>query len=512
MKEYFAYIRVSTLRQGLKGVSLAEQRAAIERFAERERLEIREWFEERETAAKRGRTVFSSMLKRLKTGEVAGVLIHKIDRSARNLRDWADLGDLIDAGIEVRFVTESLDLHSRGGRLSADIQAVVAADYIRNLREETRKGFYGRLKQGIYPLAAPIGYLDNGGGKLKTPDPERAPLIRDAFRLYATGSYTLKSLAAHLEARGLRSKTGKPVSYKRLAEFLKNPFYAGIIKIRTTGEVFKGAHEPLISQAVFDQVQDVLAGRVPLRTYGHDFLFKRLLRCAKCGMTLTGERQKGHVYYRCHSPACHGTSVREDAVATALQVKFARIELPQALAREIEQHLPDSDEDWGVYTRKNAATIELRLKLDRARLDRLTDALIDGVIDRGTHDERRSRLVRSINASEQELADLGSKAAELRDRFERFFELWKSLNGATDWANPDKFRETVLEVTSNRLVHQKNVEFKLSEPFRTVENIDFVRSCAHSLDSLRTTVTTLMEYMEGSSDSNPPQARDRIIL
>src|SRR5208337_4763709 len=65
----------------------------------------------------------------------------------------------------------SLDLNTRGGRLSADIQAVVAADFIRNLREETKKGFYGRLKQGLYPIAAPIGYLDRGGGQPKAPDP-----------------------------------------------------------------------------------------------------------------------------------------------------------------------------------------------------------------------------------------------------------------------------------------------------------------------------------------------------
>lgn len=75
---------------------------------------------------------------------------HKIDRGARNLKDWANLGDLIDGGVEVHFAHESLDMNSRGGRLSADIQAVVAADFIRNLRQETRKGFYGRLKQGIY--------------------------------------------------------------------------------------------------------------------------------------------------------------------------------------------------------------------------------------------------------------------------------------------------------------------------------------------------------------------------
>ena len=50
------------------------------------------------------------MLKLLKLGKAAGVIIHKIDRSARNLRDWADLGELIDQGIQVHFANESLDL------------------------------------------------------------------------------------------------------------------------------------------------------------------------------------------------------------------------------------------------------------------------------------------------------------------------------------------------------------------------------------------------------------------
>src|SRR5207245_11339384 len=125
--------------------SLQEQKGAIENYSHRFGLKIDQWFEERETAAKHGRPVFTQMLKLLRQGKARGVIIHKIDRSARNLKDWADLGEMIDAGIEVHFANESLDLHSRGGRLSADIQAVVAADYIRNLREETRKGFYGSL-------------------------------------------------------------------------------------------------------------------------------------------------------------------------------------------------------------------------------------------------------------------------------------------------------------------------------------------------------------------------------
>ena len=230
MERYFGYIRVSTVKQGEQGVSLQEQTDAIARYAERNNLTIMEWFEERETAAKRGRPIFAKMLKLLKRGKASGVIIHKIDRSARNLKDWADLGQLIDEGIDVRFSQESLDLNTRGGRLSADIQAVVAADFIRNLREETRKGFYGRLKQGLYPLPAPVGYIDQGKGKPKIPDPQAASLVRRAFELYSTGTYNLHRLLAELDRLGLRNRRGGSISLNGLSRLLNNPFYAGVIR------------------------------------------------------------------------------------------------------------------------------------------------------------------------------------------------------------------------------------------------------------------------------------------
>jgi site-specific DNA recombinase len=146
---------------------LPEQKDAIIRYAAKSNLTICDWFEEVQTAAKKGRPVWAKMLKALREDKAQGVVIHKIDRSARNLKDWADLGELIDQGIEVHFANEALDLHSRSGCLSADIQAVVAADYIRNLREEAKKGIYSRLKQGFYPFRAPIGYLDQGREKRK---------------------------------------------------------------------------------------------------------------------------------------------------------------------------------------------------------------------------------------------------------------------------------------------------------------------------------------------------------
>src|SRR5690242_8878851 len=112
MGKYFAYARVSTPRQGEKGVSLSEQREAIERYAKVHDLEIARWFEERESASHQGRPAFTEMLRSLRRGAVQGVIIHKIDRSARNLEDWTDIGKLVDVGVEVHFATENLDLRT----------------------------------------------------------------------------------------------------------------------------------------------------------------------------------------------------------------------------------------------------------------------------------------------------------------------------------------------------------------------------------------------------------------
>lgn len=151
MDHFFAYIRVSTTRQGEQGVSLQQQKDAIARYAERNGLKIVLWFEEMETAAKAGRPVFGRTVRLLRRRKAAGVIIHKIDRSARNLRDWADLGELIDHGIDVHFANESLDLRSRGGRLSADIQAVLAADFVRDLRDKPRRAFGAGSSRACIP-------------------------------------------------------------------------------------------------------------------------------------------------------------------------------------------------------------------------------------------------------------------------------------------------------------------------------------------------------------------------
>lgn len=88
------------------------------------------------------------MLRQLRRVNAKSVIIHKIDRAARNPKDWAMFSELPDIGVDVFVATESLDFNLHGGRLTADIQAVIAADYIRNLREVTVKDLTGGSNKG----------------------------------------------------------------------------------------------------------------------------------------------------------------------------------------------------------------------------------------------------------------------------------------------------------------------------------------------------------------------------
>lgn len=463
MKSCFGYIRVSTQKQG-EGVSLDAQKDAILAFAERQSLTVSKWFEEKQTAAKGGRPVFNQMLTQLRRGRAQGVIIHKIDRSARNLRDWAMFSELPDIGVDVFIATESLDFNSRGGRLTADIQAVIAADYIRNLREETIKGLNGRLKQGLYPFRAPIGYLDRGKGQSKVPDPLKAPLIHEMFDLYASGQYSLRSLREEMNRRGLRNQTGRPVSLHGIETILNNPFYTGLIHVRKTGKSYEGRHEPIVPPSLFTRVQDIKSGRHGKISTRHDHLYRGLFRCGLCAGPMIPERQKGRVYYRCQTSACATKTIREDRLENAIQKALGSLEITQVQAQALKEAW-ENDACVAEQARRREA---LRLKLvgETGRLDRLTNLAIDGAIDPGTFAQKKRDLTLSIAAIEEDLAQLPDPSKIEADRL-AFLELGKNLAQLHILGTVAEKREIVENAFSNRLILKRNVEL---EPYKWLQD------------------------------------------
>lgn len=520
MKTYFAYARVSTVKQGEHGSSLTEQHSAIDAYAARHGLPISQWFEEMETAAKQGRREFTRMMTELHRGKAAGVIIHKIDRSARNLKDWSQISDLMDAGIEVHFAHESLDMGTRGGRLAADIQAVVAADFIRNLRDEVRKGFYGRLKQGFYPLQAPRGYLNRGRAKAKEIDPVLGPLVRQAFELYGSGNYGLETLRAEMALRGLRSKAGKPLALEPTSRMLRNPFYIGLMRIDVTGQVFAGNHEPLVTKKLFDRVQAILAGRLYPRVEKNRFLFRRLIKCARCGRSLTGERQKGRIYYRCHDLGCFGVCVSETNIDIFVRQQLALLEVEEGEIGDFRDILRHQIEIGDVGAEDRIAGIKRDVGLIDERLIRLTDAILDDTIDKVAYDERKIALINQRIALQDRLRE-SDKLTQSRMMAERFELGFAALQGYIR-GNDDEKREVVKIVCSNMLSDRKKLLLPMDWPFEHMRTWSISQSCepyqgtdrisslAKRHESMRELIQNIVDDAPGEPLSTPserPQER-----
>lgn len=437
MKPCFGYIRVSTERQG-DGASLEAQKDAITGFASQNNLQIVQWFEERETASKTGRPIFGQMMAALQRGEAEGLVIHKIDRSARNYKDWSIVDDVLQLGIKVYSAADNLDFDTRGGRLMADIQMALAADYSRNLSQEVKKGIYGRIKNGIYPFRAPLGYLDTGGGKVKAIDPIKAPLVRQVFELYCSGDYSITSLTDEMRRRGLKGFGDRLVVRRNIESILRNPFYCGKMLIR--GKLYDGSHEPLVTVLKFRRVAAIKAQRFAKKSTKHEMVFRGLFTCGACSQTLTGERQKAHTYYRCHTPKCGRGAIREDRLEQAVREKLADLEISPE-----DQAILEADiRGWLVEDGFDEIEKSLRLRTSDAamRLDRLTDLLVDGAIDKPAYELRKQNLEFEKQQLREELASLERSRAEEKD-LKALLELAVDLSFLFDAAPSLKKRELI---------------------------------------------------------------------
>ncbi len=482
MKEMYGYIRVSTVRQG-KGVSLAEQKSAIEQYACNNGISISSWFSEKKTAAKVGRPEFKKMLALLKTNKAAGVVFHKIDRSTRNFYDWAEIVSLSEMGIEIHFASDHMDLNNRATQTAADMHAVMATAYIRNLRDESIKGQIGRLKQGIWPYSAPLGYIDTGKGNPKKRDKTKAPLIRQAFKLYATGEYSLVSLTEKLNSLGLRNTVGKRLYKNATNVILRNPFYIGELHVRATGKMYKGKHHPLISKQLYYKVQDVLDGKFHLRKTKHDHTYRRHITCGGCRKSLVGELQKERVYYRCQTKECETKTIREDVFENVWMSILENISIPHELLSAVTRGFDLEMENSSSIRRRNQRSIQLQLDKIEEKYKKLTDAYLEGLLDKEEYLDRKTQY----QVKREQLDDLTDKSKNTAFSVDsrKKLELLKSLVITYKLANKQKKRELLKIVTSNRQLFGKNPLFKLKNSYYRLLKEETVLTCALHRDGDR---------------------------
>jgi site-specific DNA recombinase len=331
-----SYLRVSTKEQAhrggeAEGFSIPAQRESCSRKAAALSAEVvAEFSDLGESAKSSQRPGLQDMLRYVRDNGIQYVIVHKVDRLARNRADDVQINlALQHAGAALVSCTENID-ETPSGALLHGIMSSIAEFYSRNLANEVLKGSIEKAKSGGTVGKAPTGYLNVrrliNGREVRTVevDPQRGPLMKWALEQYATGEWSVRNLLDAVTEKGLTSSGGpqtppKPLAVSNFNRLLRTPYYCGIVTYR--GVEYEGSHERLISRETFNQIQSVLSGHALSgeKRRIHNHYLKGSVVCGKCGARLGVMNSKNrwgtiYPYFYCLGRARKGSTCTQRAV------------------------------------------------------------------------------------------------------------------------------------------------------------------------------------------------------
>jgi site-specific DNA recombinase len=473
-KKYFIYTRKSTDTEDRQVRSLADQLAELRELARKEQLEVVDVFIEKQTAKIPGRPIFAEMLERIEKGEASGVLSWHPDRLARNSVDGGKVIYLVDTGkiTDLKFPTFWFDATPQG-KFMLSIAFGQSKYYVDNLSENIKRSYRQKLKSGIWPHKAPLGYLYDKKLKSLAVDPAVAPLIKKTFEAYATGSYTLSALRKIMGELGLLSHTGKELSISNYQYLLKNTLYHGLIY--SGGEFYEGKHEQIITKKLFDTCQEVMTQKSKPQHEGDlkPYVYRGLFRCAECGCCLTIETQKGHNYLRCtkRKGPCSQKYVREEAMTEMIKEEIRKVSLSDEVADWLIAKVEKEKVEGDNSSKDQVQKVNVDITAVDSKLEKLMTAYLENALTLPEYQGTKNKLV----TEKQVLKDkLTAFERSTTNRFEPVINFLNDCKQAAILAKSSdatKIRSFFQKVGPNPLVRDRALVFSPRAPFAFVSEI-----------------------------------------
>jgi site-specific DNA recombinase len=488
------YLRVSTKEQAemggeAEGFSIPAQRAACLRKAESIGSAVEEEFVDRgESAKTANRPELMRMLQYLRQHSVQYVIVHKVDRLARNRADDVAITMAIrKSGAMLVSCSENID-ETPSGLLVHGIMSDIAEFYSRNLALEVTKGMGQKVKAGGTVGKAPIGYLHlrkvENGREIRTVglDPERAPLVRWAFEAYATGEWTLRQLLCELTKRGLTTRPGphtpsKRISLNGLAKLLANRYYIG--EVTYCGVHHPGKHTPLVSRELFALVQSVLSAHnyAGEKQRVHNHYLKGSIYCGKCGTRLGVSHSRSHTgvvydYFYCigrqrDSQSCSHRFIRVSTVEKRVEDHHRSIQLTETRIASISEHLKSALSARQTAAEEVQRTLDLRIKRLTSERKKLLELHYAEAIPIDLFKEEQDRITREREEAQAQLAGVSMTFEVIARNMTRALELAKDCHAAYVAADPNVRRLFNQAFFEKLYVHDGGgVTHDLAEPFK----------------------------------------------
>lgn len=319
------YCRVSTVKQAERNeLNLPAQQKRCEDWCASQNIPVlRVFVAEGESAWKTERPTLDEAVDyiRQSKGKVTHFVVQDSTRFSRNVAGKAFVEEKLQKlGVKLVSVDEPMVDDSPMGKLAGTMATAFGEFYSHNLSSRVRYRFQMHREQGRWLHQAPLGYRNvqrPGGVKSLEPD-GAAPMVRHAFEMMDTGGHSSDAVRQFVTAAGLRTKKNRKLTRQTFSFMLKNPVYCGLILHK--GQTYKGSFPPIVSEDLWQSVQDTLRGKrkaVPKKTVDDSFPLRGFVKCGYCRAKLTSGnvkgRSKSYAKYWCWNKGCeHPVSVSRE--------------------------------------------------------------------------------------------------------------------------------------------------------------------------------------------------------
>ena len=423
MKIADLYIRVSTDEQADRGYSQRDQDERLRKYCEINSIQVRKVIYEDHSAKTFNRPAWTKLLTDLRKhkGHSDLILFTKWDRFSRNAGDaYQMISTLRRLGVEPQAVEQPLDLSIPENKMM--LAFYLAAPEVENDRRalNTFHGMRRAKKEGRWMGPAPVGYINKiteSGKKYIALKDKQGDILRWAFNELANRKFNTEQIWKMAKEKGLIcSKNNFWVA-------IRNPVYCGIICIpkykEEEGSMVQGQHEPLISEALFYAVQDVLDGRKksmrPKMSVDDNLPLRGFLICPNCGRMLTGSASKGRTqhyhYYHCSSDC--GIRYKAPEVNDKMVAEIRKYVQPLPRLQLFKEVIVSVYKAKTHVQRNEVQQLKMQLEEANKRLSKARELLLCGDIEaddyrtiKAESEERINRLEAKLSTSVTDITNI----------------------------------------------------------------------------------------------------------
>ncbi len=469
--------RVSTEEQKEAGNSLPAQIARLKKYCQSKGFQIIKEFSFDESAYKDERNDFDSVLDFvIAQKENVAICFDKVDRLSRNVFDkrvHVLYEKALKDEIELHFVSDGQVLNSKISaveKFNFSISLGLAKYYSDAISDTVKRAIEAKLRRGEWPGKARYGYknIDLLDGKKDIiVDEYESKIVQKVYEWYSTQAYSM-DLA--------REKLFKEYAIKWSKGFidnvLKDSFYYG--QMLWKGRQYPHKYPPIITKALYDQVQEIKAGfnKKRFKYAGLPFPWRGLVRCSNCGLAITPESHKGHNYYHCteYNGKHEAQWIREEDMTEQLGAFFKRIQMPEEIVQEIVEALKTTHESKIDFRAKQYEALTKEKDQYAKRCEAIYIDKIDGRITEDAYDK-------FYTAFRDKIADLDARLSMLQDAEDNYYitasyilELSKRAYELFKSSEVEEKRQIIKLTLQNLRLDGKTLRYEATKPFDTILN------------------------------------------